>query len=244
MNKIIRTAHPESLARMMAWQDDAIVTGQALMERPYWYVNMETGQLYYDLYGVIGWPTEVTDKTNGLPGYAAVVGVVKGKASTKPVKDAAFQLLEELETNDVPTLLDRVVELRANYGHGTCAGLLQTFWGNPDRFITTLALLNEKLMVHRGAIDAILISPPNDFYELNSFDHYVRSMRSVLVAEKVRFYFGKNEILRSRLKEFRKDDPAVVAVGGLVHTLLSQTMWMDSVKSNIFVAKGEEDADD
>jgi hypothetical protein len=241
MNKIIRSAYPEALALIRAWEDEVIVTGQTLVARPYWYENTETGQLYYDLYGCVGWPTEVSDKDDGTPGYAAIVGVVKPKTESRQTKDAVFQLLVELENKDVPTLLDGIQTMRKDYGFDLGNLLLQTFWGDPDRYITTLALLNERLMINRGSINAILISPPDDFYVPKSFDHYVRSLRSVLMPDKVRMYFGKNEILRTRLKDFKRDDPAVTAVGGLVHSLLSQTMWMDQVRENAFIINGEED---
>ena len=41
-----------------------------------------------------------------------------------------------------------------------------------------------------------------------------------------RLFFCGNTILKDRLREFKRDDPAVTAMGGLVHTLLGRTMWM------------------
>ena len=240
MSKILLTAHPESMAVAQAWQDEAIVTGERYVERPHWYENVETGQTYYEVFGCLGWPSEVSDKDEGLPGYAGVVGIVRPKSGVRAAKDAVFQLLAEIEDRDVPTLLDGVLQLRSDYGFGIYPGLMQTFWGDPDRFITILALLNERLTVG-GMKNAILVSPPGDFYEPKAFDHYVRSMRSVLMPDKVRFYFGKNDILKTRLKEFRQNDPAVFAMGGLVHSLLLQSMWMDFTRENSFNVEGEED---
>lgn len=236
-SKIIKASHPEALAVLRSWQDEAIVTGQPYVERPHWYENTETRQLYHDIYGCIGWPSEVSDKDTGMPGYVAVVGIVKSKSEGRPVKDASFQLLAEYEHKDVPSLLEAVLQLRDEYGFQVNPGLLQTWLGDPDRFITILALLNERLMINRGSRDAILVSPPNDYYTPNAFDHYVRSFRSTIMPDRQRFYFGKNDILKNRLKEFKKNDPAVYAIGGLVHTLLSQCMWMDFTRENMFVVE-------
>jgi hypothetical protein len=223
------------------WQDEANITGQPYVERPFWYENLENGQTYYDLYGCIGWPTEVSDKDEGIPGYAAVVGVIKPKAEGRPVKDSLFQLLAEFENKDVPTLLDGIVALREVYGFRLYPGLMQTFWGDPDRFISTLALYNERLTRFTDERDAILVAPPIDFYLPKAFDQFVRSFRATMMPDKVRFFFGKNEILRNRLKEFRQSDPAVTAIGGLVHSLLNQCMWMDHARENMFVVEeGEE----
>jgi len=40
---------------------------------------------------------------------------------------------------------------------------------------------------------------------------------------------------RRLLREFYRDDPAVMAAGGLIHTLLSHCAWMDDGESNVFV---------
>ena len=85
--------------------------------------------------------------------------------------------------------------------------------------------------------DAILIRPPIDFGSLKTFDNYVRSLQSVIVPGKVRFYFGGCDILRNKLREFKRDCPAVMAIGGLIHSLLFETSWMDSTQSNIFTVE-------
>ena len=235
-SEISLVATEEPLVVIQAREDEARVTGQAYTERPYWYRNEVTGQLYYDVYGCLGWPSEVSDKGDGLPGYVAVVGAVKKKDSTGPVKDAAFQLLAEYEHKDVPTLLEAALEMRSRFGYGLRPDLLRTFYGDPDRFISITALLNERLTVGNPN-RAFLLTPPLDFYETNFFDICVRSFRSVIMPDKVRFYFGKMDILKGRLKEFHNGDPAVLAVGGLIHALLSGTMWMDTVREHMFVVE-------
>lgn len=230
MPKIKKVTHKYAWELHQARIDEANVTNQPLIERPFWYEN-ENGQQYYDLYGCIGWPTEVTEKDEGRAGYVAIVGIIKGKRAPQ---DAAFQLLAEAESKDIPTLLQHVIDLRTAWGFGLTPGFLQTFLGDPERFITTLALLNERLMQQGGDRQAILIAPPDDFYAPKAFENYVRSMHSVIMPGKVRFGFGGCEILKNRLREFKKDDPAVMAVGGLVHSLMSRCMWMDQSRENIF----------
>lgn len=235
MIKIRKVTHPDSVAIMRSWMDEANITGKQYVQNPFWYENIETGQTYYDLFGCLGWPSEVSDKTEGLPGYIGVVGVVRPREGGRRPEDSVFQLLTEYETLDVPTLLDNMVTMRNDYGFGLHPDLMSTWFGDPERFVTILALFNERLIFGQSSKNAILVSPPNDFYEPKAFDHYVRSMRSVIMPDKIRFYFGKNEILKSRLKEFRQNDPAVYAIGGLVHLLLSQCMWMNQIRENAFV---------
>lgn len=223
------------MGKIQAWQDEANITGQTYAEKPFWYLNEETGQTYHDIFGCVGWPSEFSDKSEGAPGYVGVVGVVKMRGEGRDIKKAPFQLLAELESRDVQTMVEGILELRRDYGFGTSPGLMQTFWGDPDRFIAQLALINEGLTRIKGEKAAILVTPPLDFYEEKVFDSYVRSFRSVLVPDRVRFYFGKNEILKSRLGEFKGGDPAVFAVGGLVHTLLGGPIWMHHMRETMFV---------
>lgn len=240
MKRITKVIHPDAFGIRQSWVDEANITGRVYTEKPFWYMDNETRQNYHDIFGCIGWPTEFSDKSEGAAGYAGVVGIVKSTDPTAKVQDAKFKLLYEIESHDVPTLIDGMVALREEYGFGVHPGLMQTFFGDPNRFITVLALKNERLEQQK-VNTAILIAPPNDFYTEKIFDKYVRALRSVLVKDKVRFYFGKNDILRTRMGEFKQGDPAIYAIGGLVHTLLSQCMWMDYARENIFVVEDDID---
>lgn len=234
--KIKKITIPYAWELLQSRKDAAKVTGKPLVERPFHYQNIETGQEYYDLYGCIGWPTEVSEKDDGRAGYVAIVGIIKGKRAPQ---DAAFQLLAEAESKDIPTLLQHILDLRATWGFGLHPNLIQAWFGDPEKFITTTALLNERLIQVGGDRAAILITPPDDFYSPKAFENYVRSMHSVIVPGRVRFGFGGNEILKNRLREFKKEDPAVMAVGGLIHSLLSRAMWMDSARENVFFIEEE-----
>ena len=85
---------------------------------------------------------------------------------------------------------------------------------------------------------AILVAPPFDFYDKEIFETYARAFYSV-VAEKetLRFFYGKNEILDNRRREFKPGDPAILAMGGLVHHLINTTPWMDQQQENMFVVE-------
>lgn len=244
MNKIEVVANPDSFAVRQSLIDEAHITGQEYIEKPHWYRNIETGQTYYDIFGCIGWPTEFSDKGEGAPGYLGVVGVVRPKVEGRKPEDAVFQLLTEREHQDVPTLLSMLLEVREEYGFGIYPGLMQTFIGNPNRFAVTLALLNERLVVEGGEKAAILVSPPDGSDDPKVFDSYVRSFKSVLVPDRLRFYFGPgNDIVKTRMREFKQGDPAIYAIGGLVHSLLSQCMWMDYSRETAFVVEDEIDAE-
>jgi len=234
----IKKLTPPPLHWMLYQQrvEEARITGVPFVERQYWYENLETGQQYYDLFGCVGWPTEVTDKNDMRPGYIAIVGVVKDE---KPPQDAVFQLLAEDESKNLPTLLYKMAALRCDYGYGLHPSLFNAWYGDPEAFVTTIASLNSELQKKIGHDrNSILIAPPFDFYLPDKFEIYSRSFYSTGAEKnKVRFYFGKNEILRNRKNEFKRDDPAILAIGGLVHTLLHSTPWMDQVDDNMFVVE-------
>ena len=242
MTKIKKIQHPYAWEILQARIDESIVTGQPLVEKPYWFENLETGQLYYGIYGCVGWPTEVSDKDAGQAGYVAVVGVIKPKKEDQLIMDANFQLLAEGESRDIEVMLHMIVELRNEWGFGQHDGLMQTWIGDHERYVPVIARRNERLILaaqHSGKkIDpekfGILISPPDDFGGPNTFDDYHRAMSSALRAGHTRFYFGGLSLLRGKLQEFKADNPAVFAMGGLIHSLINRTTWMDQAGTNIF----------
>jgi len=231
--------HPHPYETLQSRIDEAIVTGQPYAENAYWYEDTETGRLYHNLYGCIGWPTEVSDKDEGQPGYVGIVGVVRPTKEMEhynPV-NANFILLAEAQSKDVGTLIDKCVELRQKYGFGVQADLLRVWYGDPERFLTTLALRNEDLIRQGGDKNAVLVTPPVDLYDTMVFDNYIRSLKACLLPDKTRFYFGGNDILKNNLREFRRSNPAVMAVGGMVHSLLTVCTWMNEVDSNMFTVE-------
>ena len=242
MNKIKKITHPFAWEILQARTDESIVTGQPLVENPYWFENLVTGQLYYGLYGCVGWPTPVSDKDAGQPGYVAVVGVIKPKKEGRPIMDADFQLLAEGESRDIQVMLAMMVELRNEWGFGEHDGLMQTWIGDHNLYIPTIAMANERLITAavraQKKIDpekyGILISPPDDFGGPHTYDAYHRAMASALRPGFTRFYFGGFNLLRGKLQEFKADNPAVFAMGGLIHSLIIRTTWMDQSATNVF----------
>ena len=78
-NKSIITciSHPFAVETMQSRREMAHITGQPIVENAYWFQNTETGQLYYDIFGCIGYPPEISDKNHEDVGYVGVIGVVK-----------------------------------------------------------------------------------------------------------------------------------------------------------------------
>lgn len=232
--------HPETAALYQARLDHATITGQEFVENPWWYEDLENKYLYHDLYGCIGWPSEVADSNHQLPGYIAIVGVLRPSNLDKlehfDPKDAKFFLIEEFETLDVPTLIAQCLLMREKYGFGLTPSLLDVWYGDPERFVTMLAIMNERLIQQGGDHNALMIAPPDDFYVPHIFDHYVRSLKSCLKPKvpgkketRRLFFHDRCTTVKTHSKEFYRDDPCVLAVGGLIHTLLNRCMWMGQV---------------
>ena len=232
--KIRKITHPQSYELRQARLDAAIITGQPLVERPHYYEHVESGQQYYDLVGCIGYPNPITDKNKAAqkPGYIAVVGVIK--SAVGPHK-APFKIMAEYESDNLYALFGGIVRMRDEYGFGLSPGLLQSWFGDCDRFITELALYNEELVRVGGAEAAILIIPPDDFHNTKVFDIYVRAITRVLNKDAQRLVYGGNASLKNRVREFLDKDPIIMGMGGLIHSLISRVPWMYQAQSNCFV---------
>lgn len=232
MSSIIElVTHPHAFETLQARLDFAEVAGVDIFENPWWYRDKISGETYYDLCTCIGWPDEVTaEHGEGQPGYLAVIGIRRPRDAEEKKYDATkavFYLLEEYQHFDVPTLLAQCVALRDKYGYGISRELLPVWYGDYERFATALALSNERLTRRLNNDEAaVMITPPSDFELSNRFEVYLRALKGVMQPGNVRLYFCGNTVLKGRLKGFQRDDPAVMAVGGLVHTLLGRTMWM------------------
>jgi hypothetical protein len=233
MSEIKLVAHPYPWEIMQARMDEAEVTGQPLVERPWWYEHEPSGFLFFDLFGCIGWPTEISDTSEPeMPGYAAVIGVIRPSDTLEPIspKAAKFMLLAEFEHRDVPTLLAQVVKMRQRFGFGIRPDTMTAWYGDPNRFLPTVCLYNESLPQGKD----ISITPPDDIDTVGPkiFDLYARSLRTAIMSR--RLNPSNCQVFRDRLKEFRRNDPVVMATGGLIHTLLNRCLWMDSAGQTVF----------
>ncbi len=237
---IKKVTHPYAYELRQARIDEAIVTGRPLVERPYYYENVDTGQQYYDLFGCIGWPYEDEDNKKGLPGYVAVIGVVKQNGDgtgTRAPEKAWFRLMGEAESEYLIVLFQEIQQLRDQFGFGEHPELLKVFVGDPDKNITDLVSYNAWLERDGNKKREILFAPPLDMYDDEAFDNYKRSLETAIMTVPERFAFGGNSILRTKHHEYRRNNPAIFAIGGLIHTLLHTTPWMDQQQEGMFVVQ-------
>lgn len=235
--KIKKITHPEAFALRQARLDQALITGQPYVERPHHYEHIESGRQYYELFGCLGWPNIITNKNSGpnKPGYIAVVGILKG---IKPPEEAPFRIMEEFESHNIITLFTTMLKMREEWGFGLYPGLLQSWFGNSKRFIRELALFNEGLRKKLGKDNQdILITPPDDFDDPKMFDLYVRTISQAVDQENQRLYYGGNTVLKNRVREFQDQDPVIIGMGGLIHSLSSRMMWMDQTRQSVFTIK-------
>ena len=223
---------PYAVETMQARKDFAKITNTPLVERPYWFKNTETGKEYHGLYGAIGWPQRVEENGEGKHGYACVVGVRK---DGHEAEEATFEVLDEAEDISVDNLIFKCVSLRDKWGFGVHPSLFEYFTGDHLLFELVVAHYNTRLVeARRSEREAFVISQPDDFEVKNAFDIYFRRLQSVLKAGIKRLYLQENEIIKNRIVAFRRDDPAITAIGGMVHTLLIRKMWMDQTTPSVW----------
>ena len=220
---------------MQARRDFAYITKSRLVEPPYWFRDTETGREYHGIYGCIGWPQSLSEKGNERAGYAAVVGV--RKIAGQDAAEARMDMLEEIEERSgaEDLLIRACIEMRKRWGFGIHRDLLPVFYGDYRPFELVIAYVNTR-MIEAGAkeTDAFVVSPSDDYDVSNAFDIYVGRLRSVLSAQAKRLHLGKSEIIKNRIVSFRRDDPAIMALGGLMHTLLLRQPWLEQATPSVW----------
>lgn len=224
---------PEDYLVRLAREDNARVIGKPLVEKPIHFENIETGQKYYWLYGCVGWPNIISNKPKAVnrPGYVAVVGVIK---NNREPEDALFQIMAEAEGHSIQFLIWEMLRLREEWGFGLHPELLHSWWGDPERFIMEIAVINERLVKFGGERKSLLFNAPEGYGNPQSFDLYVRALTEALSNQNQRLYYGGNDILKNRVGEYSEKDPVVVGMGGLVHSLVTYNPWMDQVRESVF----------
>jgi len=239
MIEFCQVPYPEET--MQARRDFAFVRGERLVDPPYWFTDTETGIEYAGIFGCVAWPAKVSSKDQSvldpLPGYGAIVGVQR--------EDEKFRLLEEIEVGSPKVLIEKLLAMREKWGFGIHPSILPVFIGDHILFCLTVAQVNSDMIEVKGEAvgenDAFMVSPPDDFERPNHFDIYFRQLEYVLSKENKRLIFGKSgEILQKYLHSFARGNPAVMGVGGLVHTLLGRKPWKEELEETTFMLLEEE----
>lgn len=229
--KLIQEKH--LIETMTARKDFAKVTNQPVIENPYWFLNTETGREYYGIYSGLGWPQKFNERGDGRPGYSVIVGIIK-EDGIKP-ENANLEVLDECEEESVDNLIKNSIRLRKKWGYGTHPSLFEYFIGDHMAFESVVAYHNVQLIEKTGSDrNAFILTPPDDLDTQNSFDIYYRRLQSVMSKEGKRLFIRSNEIIKNRILSFMQDDPAIIALGGLVHTILLRTPWMDQSGSSVW----------
>ncbi|MEA1928611.1 MAG: hypothetical protein U9N73_10425 [Candidatus Auribacterota bacterium] len=219
MIEIVRDAHDAETRQ--ARHDWAEVTGQEMELKPTVVMDTKTNIRYAGIVGAIGWPT-ATD-----PGCMIIMGITQNK----------FDVLEFQEHRSVYNLLDNIVMSRRQYGYGKFRGCLPDWIADPDRYQALVVKMSVVLEKKIGSSYGLYIREPADWYEKFVFPLYMWQLRTA-IAEK-RLNLNDFQSLIGRLRELHPDMidkgkvfdyPAVGALAGLVHTVISERMWEQDIK--------------
>ncbi|MBI9091803.1 MAG: hypothetical protein JEZ12_21540 [Desulfobacterium sp.] len=199
----------------------ALVTGQKWHVRPYYWQHRETGEEYNYVTGGVVWPPGF-----GIDGYAFTVGVQAGDT-------LAFQCLEEIETEDNVELFRWCIECQESYGCKQDTDLLPWWYGDPARL---MSLTNEKNIQEDKRKNRLVITPPPDFTEKDSFQTYFSRLAVSLMAGTKTLWLNDCQQLTNHVTAFsmgggvEKDDPVINCAGWTVHALLSYEPWKTTTK--------------
>jgi hypothetical protein len=217
--QVIQTLDPILNAHL-----DSLDMGDSPWKEPATFRNIETGETYLHLAGGIGWPCK------DVPGFIIVVAVTKmpgEEGNDAPL----FICLDELESDRIEGLLEGCLRLRDRYGFRQSDTLFRTWYADPDRFATPVNQFNLKLLKEVKKIHGIYPTAPHDFQQPNYFELYKRRIQSLLTqTESVgkSLILGKCSGLRNYLQSLppdAEDCPAIIALGGIVYSLMVQTPW-------------------
>jgi hypothetical protein len=206
------------------------ITGEQFLSKPVYYRHNETRAEYCYLAGGIGWPRDPKEK----PGFAVIVAVDK-TSGDRP----AMRVLEEAEAPTVEGLLKECVRLQKKYGYSECSDLFRFWYGDPERSDTFVNLFNYREDASKDP-DSVYIVAPYDFDRPNAFERYTNQIWSGLATDPVsnrkRLYLGDCVKLRNYIQNTPtdaatkgnvKDYPAIVALGGVVHSLMMLMPWLE-----------------
>jgi hypothetical protein len=214
--QVIKSADPVFNAHLDSLNED-----NSPWKEPDSFLNLETRETYLWLAGGIGWPCK------DLPGFVVVVAVSKmpGEGADAPL----FTCLDELEDDGIEGLLEGCLRFRDRYRPEKNDTLFRFWYGDPDPFVTELNRFHLKLLKEDEKAYGISASAPYDFEKPNHFDLYRRRIKS-LGEGKSLIIARKCTALLNRLQGVPKeqdsgDFPAVIALGGVVSSLMVSHPW-------------------
>lgn len=218
MIEIIRDSY--NYETRQARHDWAEVTGQMRELKPSLIHDTRTDAKYAVIAGAIGWPTALE------PGCMIIAGVSHGN----------IHVLEFREHQSVYELIDDVVMTRKQYRYGEFGGILPDWVADPDRYQALVVETSTAIEKKLGDGLGLYIREPADWYEKNVFPLYMWQLRTAL---------GKNQLdikqfpdLVGRLQAIQPDIidkgkvfdyPAAGILAGLVHTIMSERSWEQSI---------------
>jgi hypothetical protein len=217
----------------------ASIYGEQGWQKPSYYLNIENQESYVHIAGGFAFPTT-------LPGFAVIVGVTRDEES-----EPALKVLAEAEEGDLSSLLDKTLLLRNKYGYEKYPDLLETWFGDFQRynsFVSHWNLMLEKKTSQENR--GIYLSPPPDWESPYNGLLYWRRIKS-LIGEQKQLYFGSSSKLRTAIQKLLAEDdgkkknvdqypPAVMALGYVVHALVGLTPWLQKIQSEKVISTRED----
>ncbi len=225
MKSIIKIEKPQFLAGTESAREDwAKITGRAMRLREPTFRHTETGEYYTNIVGGIAYMMGLS------PGVIIIMGV-----QTEP--KLRFSVLEAYESQDLFSLLPKILELRVKYGFGEDSRLLPWFYGDERRFSSIVMKISEALERRLGPDYGLYIKDTVDLRLPHAFSLYLRQIYGVL--SKGTLVFPVANLVQSHLQGFSKldadrglpqDHPAVGLLGGMVHSLLIEQPWLEATE--------------
>lgn len=206
----------------------ARILGQQFVPKPIIYLHTESGQEFSHIAGGLAYPSAYA------PGFVAVVGVDWVEGDAEP----PIRVLDEAESHTVEGLLNECLKLRERYGYPEYRGILDLWIGDHERFLTLVGDFN--LKHSKDNKHGVYIAPPPDLDQPDHFEIFMRRLQGLLGSRKAgkRLFLEGSTPLQNQLQNLPPDAlddadrfPALLALGGLVHHLMSVKPWMQPTSS-------------
>jgi hypothetical protein len=198
--------------------------GEEPFSQGFYYRDEKTKLEYFVIEGALAWPWP-KDK---IPGVVVVLGV---KRTNHP--RPTFQVLDEAVVNRGEDLLKKCLKFRSKWEDNEKT-LLRGWWGDPGRFMTSCSNFNAKLM-KKDKKGGFYLSSFMEFERPNHLEIYLNSLQRALEKDssgRKCLFLGDAHYLRMRLcipnwpKSGQSENyPALLALSGLVHSLLTLRPW-------------------